>query len=155
MAGNERNGWCKQGRKTLKKHYLCIYYCKVREGRDTAAHVWHTADIQSMLNEYYKRFGVNDIVPHLCFSNRTRQGSRDISLGGYTEGLILAIRVGGHNTSDRLWARDALLSRPLQDSPAGAAQSWKRQRSKQPGEKSRRREGSGRRAPLHRFARLT
>lgn len=68
-----------------------MYYCQVREGRGTGAYVWHTVDIQWMLKE----FGVNDIVPHFCFSNRTKQGSEGISLGGYKEGLILGSRLLG------------------------------------------------------------
>lgn len=40
-----------------------------------------------------KEFGVNDIVPHFCFSNRTKQGSEGISLGGYKAGLILGSRL--------------------------------------------------------------
>lgn len=40
-----------------------------------------------------KEFGVNDIVPHFCFSNRTKQGSEGPSLGGYKAGLILGSRL--------------------------------------------------------------
>lgn len=94
----------------------------------------------------YKRFGVDDIVSSLFFSNWTRPGG---------QGMSQAIRVGGHNTSNWLWERNALLSRPRPDPPTGAAQFWKRQRRKQSAEKSRRREDSWRRASFYLSAQLT
>lgn len=104
----------------------------------------------------YKRFGIDDVVSSLCFSNRTRQRGQGTSLGGYSEGLIPEIRAGGHNTSNWLWERDALLSRPLQDPPTRAAQFWKRQRRKQPAKKQHhRRERSWRRGSTHRSTQLT
>lgn len=78
-----------------------------------------------------------------------------MSLGGYSEGLIPAIRVVGHNTTNWLWEREALRSRPPQDRSTRAAQFRKQQRRNQPAEKSRRREGSRRRAYSHRSTPLT
>lgn len=76
------------------------------------------------------------------------------AIGTVQGGRTILGKVGGHKTSNRPWARDALLSWIPQDPPTEAALSRKRPRRELPAENSRRREGSGRSAPGARWAPL-